>query len=131
MARSVVAVSLDPELRAALREFASSMNMNESQTIRYVLRRAFDTPELTAALIEEVNGVQHRFRLQTGKIRRGFQAVLESILDEVIPQHGEEFEQVESRSGDLPALPARGEDIVEGEVEEEVRGLGGRRRRRR
>jgi hypothetical protein len=124
---------MEPDLRVLVDEFAASMNMSVSQAIRYILRRAFDTPDVAAALVEEINGVQYRLRQRTGVIREGFLRVLQEQVDDLIPQYLLEEPAVEAESEELeplpelPALPARSEDIVEGEVS----GLGGRRRRRR
>ena len=139
MARKVVAVSLEPEFAKALEELAAQMNYNMSQTIRYILRRAVDQPRIQAALIEEVNGVQYRLRKRAIFLRAEFQRLLtEQVEDLFAPymleelqeqREEEEREYVPPVEGQLPALPARGEDIVEGELE--VEGLNGRRRRRR
>jgi hypothetical protein len=128
---------MEPELRERLEEFAAARNLTVSQAARYILRRAFDVPAVEAAVTEELNGIQFRLRQRLGVIREGFLRVLEEQVDELLPPHMLEEPSVEAESEELeplpnlPALPARSEDIVEGEVEEEVRGLGGRRRRRR
>lgn len=128
MARKVVSISMDLDLQRAIDRLAEEMGLNSSQTIRYVMRRATGEEALRAGLIEELSGVQYRLRLNLGKIREGFERVLAAQVTDLVEPY-EAVEQIESRSTELPALPARGEDIVEGEIEME--GLGGRRRRRR
>lgn len=141
MARKIVSVSLEPEFEKALQALAEQMNFNMSQTIRYILRRAIDQPRIQAALIEEVNGVQYRLRKRAVFLRSEFQRLLtEQVEDLFAPYMLEELQDEREAAereyvppvdegGTPPALPARGEDIVEGEIETE--GLSGRRRRRR
>ena len=129
---------MEPELYSVLEELAGQMNYNMSQVCRYILRRAADQPRIQAALIEEVNGVQYRLRVRHNYLRHEFQRLLTEQVDDLFPAYmleqeqdreEEEREYVPPVEGQLPALPARGEDIVEGEIETE--GLHGRRRRRR
>ena len=124
---------MEPELEAWVGEFGARLNFNKSQTIRYILKRAADHDALQAAITEEVSTIQLRLTRRVMSIRAGLIELLTAEIDEALPEHllrPEAREQVEAVPVELPALPARGEDIVEGEVEE-MQGLGGRRRKRR
>lgn len=119
---------LDKDIRAWVAEFAQQVGLSDSGAVRLILRNAMGEPMVAAVLKEEVIRVR---ALTQERVERAQKVMWAALKDEIADLEHEVMgpERVEP---DAPprALPARGEDIVEGEIETE--GLhGGRRRRSR
>lgn len=114
---------LDDELLKRLDAFAEARGMTRAGSIRYILRRAFGDSALEAALAEELNIIHARLAATSQRVRGRLADIFAEELGVVSTDEDPEVEVLDDRPR---ALPARGEDIVEGEV---LDGLRGRRRR--
>lgn len=129
-------VRLEKPLREWLNRFAESIGHSPSAALRLILRNAAGDELVTAVLAEETIRIRAKTQRAVQEAQVEMWATLQAKLRELgvdalarDESYGdEELEQVEIVRGER-ALPARGEDIIEGEIE--VEGLHGRGRRRR
>ena len=107
------------DLLADIDALALRLGLNRSQLIRLVMRNATGNDAVRATLEEIVLGIKARIR---ERVARAEQAALETLRESLLEPDPEMRDST-------PALPASGEDIVDGEVVME--GLRGRRRARK
>ena len=115
-----VTVRIPSDLIYRIDQLGSNRGYSRSQIIRFILNRAVDTPAMEAAIAEEVTAVQAALQ---GKLQRIRQRIQEILIEELLGGEAPVAHEPTDR-----ALPARGQDVVEGEV---IEGLQGRPRRRR
>jgi len=124
MADHKISIRVPDELIAKIDQLGASRGYQRSQTIRFILQRAVETPALEAAIGEEIAAFQAMLQEKMQRIRR---RVREILVEELLGGSSDAGVAVEPPTR---ALPAPGADVVEGEVLEGLSGRGRRSRKR-